>query len=122
MNGSLLNVCVKLQPVVWNHVVFSVFVQVRQTFVVAARCAFTEFKTCFLQCHPALQSQGRRGGGLSSGRGTAGQTGNREREWEEQEGGETLSFSLNVPRNLSEPFNLRPLALQGRWVLGFSGR
>lgn len=61
-------------------------------------------------------------GVLSFGRGTAEQTEATERERDEQEEGETLSFSLSVPRNLSKPINLGPLALRALWVLSFSDR
>ncbi len=66
--------------------------------------------------------------GASFGRGTAEQTEGtegereREREREDQEGGETLSFSLSVPRNLSKPIYLGPLALRALWVLSFGDR
>lgn len=37
-------------------------------------------------------------------------------------GGEGLTFSLSVPRNLSKPIYLGPLALRALWVLSFGDR
>lgn len=84
-----------------------------------------EFKTCFLQPHPALQSQERGGGGGPGlwARDSWTNRGNREREGEEGEGEGTLPFPLSVPRNLNKPVYLGgPRALRALWVLSFGDR
>lgn len=76
-----------------------------------------------LQHCPALQSWergGRRGRrGSSLGWRTAEQTEQREGD---RRGEKPWVFLLNVPRNLSKPINLWPLAFQALWVLSFSER
>ena len=76
-----------------------------------------EFKTCFLQPHPALtvrkEEEDLEGRALGEGQL------NKQREQRERERG---SYSPSVPRNLSKPIYPGPLALRALWVLSFVDR
>lgn len=98
-------------------------------FVAAARRVFAvspagEFKTCFLQPHPALT--GRKEEEDSQGRALGEGQLNKQREQREREresgGNRRGSDSPSVPRNLSKPIYPGPLALQALWVLSFVDR
>lgn len=99
-------------------------------FVVPARCVFAVLQPMSSQrvsssliLHFRVRKEEKDwGGGELWARDSWTNRGNRKREREGQEGGETLSFSLSVPRNLSKPIYLGPLALRALWVLSFSDR
>lgn len=115
----------------WNHEVFSScccwqrsqrWEQLR--LVVSARCVCAVLQPMSSRRVSSslilLQSQ-ERGEGGALGEGQLNKQ-REQREREEQEGDETRSFSPSVPRNLSKPINLGPLALRAFWVLSFGDR